>query len=63
MIPLPAADCSTKLPHNQIEAISKPKLSQCRAGNNMAFPVILALSFPNAITEPDKVTAPMRIPK
>ena len=49
----------------QIEAISRrTRLSQCRAGSvERLAPEILPLSLPNAMTEPEKVTAPISIPR
>jgi hypothetical protein len=44
-------------------AASVPRLITCRAGNRIGLPDILPLSFRKAITEPEKVTAPIATPK
>ena len=44
--------------HNQIEVMSKPRLSQCRAGNRTGLPLIRPLNLPKAITEPENVRPP-----
>ena len=42
---------------------SRPaRLSQWRAGSSSGLPPILPFSLPNAISEPENVTAPMRMP-
>jgi hypothetical protein len=38
------------------------RLSQWRAGSSSGLPPILPLSLPKAISEPEKVTAPIRMP-
>jgi hypothetical protein len=37
-------------------------LSQCRAGSSSGLPPILPESLPKAMIEPEKVTAPIRMP-
>ena len=51
------------LMHSQITAIRPARLSQCRPGSSIGLPPILAESLPNAITEPEKVTAPISTPR
>ncbi len=48
---------------NQITASSPARLSQWRAGSSIGLPPILPDSLPKAITEPEKVTAPIRMPR
>ena len=47
---------------NQITPSSPARLSQCRAGSSSGLPPILPESLPNAMTEPENVTAPIRMP-
>ena len=47
---------------NQITTSSPTRLIQWRAGSSSGEPPILPLSLPNAISEPEKVTAPIRMP-
>ena len=61
--PLPASDCCRNSPPSQMTAMSRPRLNQWRAGKASGLLVILPLSLPKAMTEPEKVTAPMRIPR
>jgi hypothetical protein len=61
---MPAATsfaCMNSAP-NQITTSSATRLSQWRAGSSSGLPPILPLSLPNAMSEPEKVTAPMRMP-
>ena len=44
-------------------ASSPARLSQCRAGSSSGLPLIRAESLPKAITEPEKVTAPISTPR
>ncbi len=48
---------------NQITASSPARLSQCRAGSSIGLPPILPDSLPKAMTEPENVTAPIRMPR
>ena len=57
-----ALACSTNITPKMTARTRRPRFSQCRAGRVSGFPPIFPLSFPNAITEPEKVTAPIRIP-
>ena len=47
---------------NQITTSRPARLSQWRAGSSSGLPPILPESLPKAITEPEKVTAPIRMP-
>jgi len=47
---------------NQITTSSATRLSQWRPGSSSGLPPILPLSLPKAISEPLKVTAPIRMP-
>ncbi len=60
--PLPCADCSTNWTPYQIQPSRMSRLSQCRAGRISGLPLILPDSLPNAMTEPENVTAPIRTP-
>ena len=51
-----------KLPPNQITTSRPARLSQWRPGSSIGLPLILPESLPKAITEPEKVTAPIRMP-
>jgi len=46
----------------EITAINNPRFNQWRAGNSMGLLPILPLSLPKAITDPEKVIAPIKIP-
>jgi hypothetical protein len=48
-------------PH-QMTTSRPARLSQWRAGSSTGFPLILAESLPKAMSEPEKVTAPMSTP-
>ena len=48
---------------NQTTTSSPMRLSQWRPGSSIGLPLILAESLPKAITEPEKVTAPIRMPR
>ena len=52
----------TKRAHSQITTSRPARLIQCRPGSSSGLPLILAESLPKAITEPEKVTAPIRTP-
>ena len=43
--------------------MSRIRFSQCRAGSSMGLPPMRPDSLPKAITEPEKVTAPIRMPR
>ena len=47
---------------NQITPSSPARLSQWRAGSSSGLPPILPDSLPKAMTEPENVTAPIRMP-
>ncbi len=47
---------------NQITPTSPARFSQWRAGSSRGLPLIRAESLPNAITDPDSVTAPISTP-
>ena len=47
---------------NQITATSPARLSRCRPGSSIGLPPILPDSLPNAMTDPENVTAPIRMP-
>ena len=47
---------------NQMTTSSPARLSQCRPGSSSGLPPILPDSLPKAMIEPEKVTAPMRMP-
>ena len=49
-------------PPNQITTSSPTRLSKWRPGSSSGLPPILPLSLPKAITEPENVTAPIRMP-
>ena len=44
-------------------ASAVPRLIQCRAGSRIGFPLMLPLSLRNAITDPEKVIAPIATPR
>ena len=48
---------------NQITTSRPIRLIQWRPGSSIGLPLILAESLPKAITEPEKVTAPIRMPR
>ena len=56
------AACRNSRP-NQITTKRPARLSQCRPGSSSGLPPILAESLPKAISEPEKVTAPMKMPR
>ena len=62
-VPPPAADCSTKSWPNQMARISSPRFRKCLAGSSIGLPPIRPDSLPKAMTEPEKVTAPIRMPR
>jgi hypothetical protein len=41
---------------------SKARFSQCRPGSSSGLPPILPDSLPKAMIDPEKVTAPIRMP-
>ena len=45
-----------------ITASSPMRFIQCRAGNRSGLPPIFPDNLPNAMTDPENVTAPMRMP-
>ena len=47
---------------NQITTSRPARFSQWRPGSSMGEPPILPLSLPNATSEPENVTAPIRMP-
>ncbi len=47
---------------NQMTISNPARLSQCRPGSSSGLPPILPDSLPKAMIEPEKVTAPMRMP-
>ncbi len=56
-------DCEpTKTQPNTITAIRPARLIQWRAGSSSGLPPILPESLPKATIEPEKVTAPIRMP-
>ena len=57
-----AASITTNSKQSQIEAMSNPRFIQWRAGSRSGLPEILPLSLPKAMTEPEKVTAPINTP-
>ncbi len=61
MPPQPLSACRKMRP-NQMTISNPARLSQCRAGSISGLPPILPDSLPKAMTEPEKVTAPMRMP-
>ena len=62
VMPAPSADSSTKSRPNHIAASSRPRLSQWRAGSSSGLPPMRPDSLPKAMTEPENVTAPIRMP-
>ena len=63
VIPASTPGAATNEAANQITASSPMRFSQCRPGSSSGLPPILPESLPNATTEPEKVTAPMRMPR
>jgi hypothetical protein len=56
-------DCATmKRAPNQSTMSSPARFIQWRPGISTGLPLIFAESLPNAITEPENVTAPIRMP-
>ena len=47
---------------NQITSSRPARFIQCRPGSSIGLPPILPDSLPKAITEPEKVMAPIRMP-
>ena len=47
----------------KITAISPVRFIRCRPGNNIGLPPIRPDNLPNAITEPENVTAPIKMPR
>jgi hypothetical protein len=47
---------------NQTTTSRPARFIQCRPGSSSGLPPILPDSLPNAITEPENVTAPIRMP-
>ena len=47
---------------NQTTSNSPTRFSPCRAGSNIGLPLMRPDNLPNAITEPDNVTAPISTP-
>ena len=47
---------------NQTTTSRPARFIQCRPGSSIGLPLILAESLPKAITDPEKVTAPIRMP-
>jgi len=62
VMPSATVSARTNSPPNQITTSSAIRLSQWRAGSSSGLPPILPLSLPKAISEPEKVTAPIRMP-
>ena len=61
-MPPPMLSACRKMRPNQMTISSPARLSQCRPGSSSGLPPILPDSLPKAMTEPEKVTAPMRMP-
>ena len=62
-MPAETSCACTNCTPNQITASRPARLSQCRPGSSIGLPPILPDSLPNAITEPENVTAPIRMPR
>ena len=61
---MPTLISSTLMNHlpKTMAPTSSAKFNKCRAGSNTGLPLIFADNLPKAITEPEKVTAPIKMP-
>ncbi len=62
VMPSPTDPACRKLRPNQITTSRPRRLIQWRAGSSSGLPPILPESLPKATIEPEKVTAPIRMP-